>query len=283
MRLVLWLLLLTSSLNAQEQFTVYFDFNQEEPTADSRTKLNHWILQNHQAIVTRINGYSDSIDSHTYNKKLAERRIKEILCLLTDQNIEIATPLEQNPIGKDFKQSKIQSENRKVTFDYLTKEPPKSEDNLEVSIPEYIAIKSRTIVQGEGIVENDSLSITDKFKLAQEGDKIRLNDINFYHNLARVVEESESKIIELASVMLENPKLIIEIHGHICCNRNTKDYRLSIQRAVFIYRYLLDRNVPKSQLGYKGFGSSKPIYPIPEKNEEERSKNRRVEIKIISK
>jgi outer membrane protein OmpA-like peptidoglycan-associated protein len=36
-------------------------------------------------------------------------------------------------------------------------------------------------------------------------------------------------------------------------------------------------------LAYKGFGSNQPVYPIPEKNEEEKIANRRVEIEIVKK
>ena len=37
------------------------------------------------------------------------------------------------------------------------------------------------------------------------------------------------------------------------------------------------------RVSYKGFGHTTPIYPWPEKTEDEKMKNRRVEIKIISK
>jgi flagellar motor protein MotB len=35
-------------------------------------------------------------------------------------------------------------------------------------------------------------------------------------------------------------------------------------------------------MSYRGFGVTKPFYPIPENNDEERIANRRVEIKIVS-
>ena len=38
--------------------------------------------------------------------------------------------------------------------------------------------------------------------------------------------------------------------------------------------------IPKSRLSYQGFGSTQPIFPLPEKNEAERAANRRVEILI---
>ena len=52
-------------------------------------------------------------------------------------------------------------------------------------------------------------------------------------------------------------------------------------RAVAVYNYLIHNGIDKKRLRFKSFGSSKPIHRIPEKTEEERNENRRVEIQII--
>lgn len=284
MKVILVFLFSVLSLQAQESFEVYFNFNQDIPNNDSLLQLNDWIIQHPLAEITKIHGFCDSIDSNEYNKKLAERRINQVLHLLQAKQIKISDTISKNAIGEEFEQFKIQAENRKVTFWYITSTYlSKPKDSLILELPETIMLQSRKIEQGKTIVENDSLSISEKFIIAQPGDIVRLNDINFYHNRATIIPESEPRLDELAAVMLGNPNLKIEIHGHICCNRNTLDLRLSIQRAVFIYMYLIDSGVVKSQMSYKGFGSSRPIYPLPEKSELERSKNRRVEIKIITK
>jgi outer membrane protein OmpA-like peptidoglycan-associated protein len=43
---------------------------------------------------------------------------------------------------------------------------------------------------------------------------------------------------------------------------------------------LVNRKIDKSRLKYKGYGVSKPVYAIPEKNVEEENENRRVDILI---
>ncbi|MBC7439116.1 MAG: OmpA family protein, partial [Flavobacterium sp.] len=53
------------------------------------------------------------------------------------------------------------------------------------------------------------------------------------------------------------------------------------QRAKAVYNFLIGNNIEKNRLTYKGFGSSLPIFQVPEKNESERAANRRVEILII--
>ena len=73
----------------------------------------------------------------------------------------------------------------------------------------------------------------------------------------------------------------VEIHGHLCC-MPTDRTDLSGQRAKAIRNFLTGNGIDKSRLSYKGFGSTQPIYPIPEKNEAERAANRRVEILIVA-
>jgi outer membrane protein OmpA-like peptidoglycan-associated protein len=55
---------------------------------------------------------------------------------------------------------------------------------------------------------------------------------------------------------------------------------LSTQRAKAIKNFLLMKGIDESRVTYKGFGSSQPIFPIPEKDESQRAANRRVEIVI---
>jgi outer membrane protein OmpA-like peptidoglycan-associated protein len=58
---------------------------------------------------------------------------------------------------------------------------------------------------------------------------------------------------------------------------------ISLKRAKTVYNFLLSNGISADRITYKGFASSRPIYPLPEKNEEERVANRRVEILIIEK
>jgi outer membrane protein OmpA-like peptidoglycan-associated protein len=49
---------------------------------------------------------------------------------------------------------------------------------------------------------------------------------------------------------------------------------LSYQRAKAISNFLRANGVDNSRVTFQGFGVTNPIYPIPEKNEEERAANR---------
>src|SRR5688572_22225440 len=107
----------------------------------------------------------------------------------------------------------------------------------------------------------------------------------------QITPESRPILDELLDAMKTHPKLVIEIQGHICCENRIGDgmdletgiYNLSTARAKAIYDHLISNGIQASRVSYKGFGHSQPMYPFPERTEEERVANRRVEIKIISK
>ena len=45
----------------------------------------------------------------------------------------------------------------------------------------------------------------------------------------------------------------------------------------------MDYGISPDRMTYVGFDATQPLFPIPEKNEEERKANRRVEIMILEK
>jgi flagellar motor protein MotB len=64
-----------------------------------------------------------------------------------------------------------------------------------------------------------------------------------------------------------------------------KDARnLSLERARQVKRILVaEGKIDEARIQVKGFGVSKPKFPIPEKSEYEAARNRRVEIMILEK
>ena len=81
--------------------------------------------------------------------------------------------------------------------------------------------------------------------------------------------------------MNDNPKLKVEIQGHICCKLPDQVDAVSTARARFIYNFLIQNKIDRKRLTFKGYGVSRPIHPIPEKNSQEEDDNRRVEIMIV--
>lgn len=259
----------------QQSFEVFFDFNAAVPNQVSLTKLNQWIKANKSAEITKVLGYCDSVDDSQYNIDLAVRRINSVLDLLKKDTIKISDKVELKPFGKDFKLSKNQEENRKVKLFFILKEEKKIDSTNE---EEEISFSSLS-----ELVAKEKSELAQKFEKAQKGDLIRINNINFHFNSEKMMDQSEPLLLELLQILYDNPKLRIAIHGHICCNPNGMDTKLSYRRALVIFKYLTKFEIEVNRLSYKGFGSNDPIYKVPERNEAERKANRRVEILIVDK
>lgn len=261
---------------AQHKFEVFFDFNKDVPNESSAKDLQQWVKNNRNAVVFGLTGLCDSVDVNTYNKELASRRINSVLKTLENSEVFIADDIELKPIGEDFERSSDAAKNRRVDIFYRR-------SKTIVVEPEGKTIELPDNKKREEIVESEmpEPSLESQFSKAKIGDLVRIRNINFYFNSEVVVPESEPKLLELYQSMANNPKLSIEIHGHICCNPNVNDTKLSFRRAKYIFTYLLKKGIPLNRLAYKGFGSSRPIHSIPEKTPLERAENRRVEILIV--
>lgn len=236
-------------LSAQEKFDVFFEFDKAYPNSNSSKALDEWIKNNSSAEVYKMEGYCDTVDSKIYNLKLAERRIHSIENILKLNKIKVVNKLERIPFGEDFDFSLNQDENRKVHIFY--------------QIP----------------ITN---SFSEKVKKSKVGELLKLKGLNFYNMSDVILPDSRPILDELLQIMNNNPTLKIEIQGHICC-KEVEVEDISIKRAKTVYNFLLSNGVMANRISYKGFASTRPIYPLPEKNEEERIANRRVEILIQQK
>lgn len=238
---------------SQKQVEVFFDFNKDFPNQQSILALNQWIAKNRTVEITQLQGFCDSIDTKEFNKKLAQRRIDNVRQLLEKSEVKFASSLQSIAFGKEFKQSKIQAENRKVTIFYLEKVTP---------------------------VESE---LAKRINNAKTGESITLPNIYFYNNSARIVPKSQPTLYDLLCIMEENENLKIEIQGHICCQLLADKNDISTARAKAIYNFLVRNKIDRKRMSFKGYGTSKPIHKIPEKNETEADENRRVEILLLEK
>jgi outer membrane protein OmpA-like peptidoglycan-associated protein len=252
------LIFFNTTIFSQKRVDIYFDFNKYDINNQASKKINSWIAEGKDYKVTKIFGFCDEKGTNNYNDTLARKRIESVLIYLKESDFEINPAIEVRAFGEDFMQDKIQDKNRRVTILYSiqSKDSIIKETNPEVSIAKAIS----------------------KLKV---GDVLNLKNIYFYNNSARVVTKSESYLYDLYCVLKDNPNLKIEIQGHICCKSLGEPENISSARARFIYNYLVAKRIERSRLSYKGYGVTKPIHPIPEKNESQENENRRVEIKII--
>lgn len=280
----------TIFVSAQEQLTVFFESNKFDLTIKENRKLQQWILENANSKVLAINGYTDEDGSIGFNDTLAKKRVNFIYNEIKER-VKIRDDFKTRSFGKQHEQSVNKAENRRVTIYYLL-EKDLAKENEILGIEEVKAeVPKPEIEYPEKMVFDNPNGTKSEFKLDREfmkkignsvaGEKLKIDNLNFIINTFAVAPESRGKLYELLLVLQNNPKLKIEIQGHLCC-MPTDRLDLSTKRAKAIYNFLIHNEIYPGRLSYKGFGSSEPIYPIPEKNETERAANRRVEILIVS-
>ncbi|MEZ4757331.1 MAG: OmpA family protein [Flavobacteriales bacterium] len=115
------------------------------------------------------------------------------------------------------------------------------------------------------------------------GARVILDDIRFVGNEDKVMRQSEASLLMLLRFMQENPKVRIEVEGHVNgpTFKNTKEFiQLSTARAKTVYDFLLVNDIEPERISYVGLGNSQMLFPEP-KNREQSEANRRVEIKVL--
>lgn len=116
--------------------------------------------------------------------------------------------------------------------------------------------------------------------LSVKGNEVQLGDIYFERGKDVIREISYSELNKLVQFLKMNSRVKIEIAGH---TDNVGDisalYRLSMQRSEAIKRYLLNKGIHISRIKTVALGSSQPLNE--NRNESERSQNRRVQIFIL--
>jgi len=118
-------------------------------------------------------------------------------------------------------------------------------------------------------------------QLVERG-RIRLENLYFETESARLLPESESSLNEVGTVLEKYPDLRLEVQGH-SDTRGGRGYnqRLSQARAESVRSYLLEHfRLRADHVTARGYGETQP--ETRERNEEERLRNRRVEIAVLN-
>lgn len=275
---------------AQEEFSVYFDSNKYELKKQENERLQNFINTNKEVKIVAINGYTDEDGTTAFNDTLAQKRVDFIYGIINGK-LKIRDDFKTRSFGERHRQSKIKSENRKVTIYFLlAKDLPRENEILGIKeepvvkkqreIPKYP--QKMTLQNPNGTTSElvFDVAFMERLTVAKPGEKIKLENLNFQLNTFAITNDSRPKMYELLEVMKRNPQMKIQIQGHICCMQNDKQ-DLSTKRAKAIARFLEMNGIDKNRVTYKGFGVTEPLFAIPEKSEEERAANRRVEIEII--
>jgi len=101
----------------------------------------------------------------------------------------------------------------------------------------------------------------------------------FVFGKATIAPKSYPALDELATIMQEDPTLLLDIEGHTDdVGSDESNLKLSQQRADAAKQYLVKKGISEERMTTIGYGESKPI--APNTTAEGRSKNRRIVLTI---
>ena len=273
---VLLTAMITSHAQNKNTFAVHFDLDKFNLTADATASLDSFISTNKtDSTKIKLYGHTDIMADYEYNDALSLKRTNTVKNYLVQRGFKASNIIEERGFGK---------------------RRPLNSNHGELEM--YMNRRVEIMVEGNNISETvkipcDEKTLTEAIEdtATMEGTNIVLKNMNFYGGTHVIIPESVPTLLELVKVMKKNPKLEIAVEGHICCqdgpgdgiDMGTRTANLSENRAKEICYYLSKNGIASARLQYKGFGHSTPLTPYPEKTEEERTQNRRVEIKILKK
>ena len=117
---------------------------------------------------------------------------------------------------------------------------------------------------------------------AAEGNLLRMNNLLFELGKAQILESSYDELNSLAQMLHNNTKMKIQLEGHTDFRGNPeRNMKLSEDRVIAVKGYLVAQNIKKNRIKLKACGGSQPL--TTDKSEEAKMKNRRVEVRILSK
>ncbi len=151
---------------------------------------------------------------------------------------------------------------------------------IEIAAKGYITIYD--VLDIEDVDEDGQIKRDYLLTKSADGNILRMDNLLFEIGQADILESSYDELDGLAQMLHTNPKMKIQLEGHTDYRGNPdRNMQLSEDRVLAVRDYLVQKDIRKGRIKYKAFGGSQPI--TTENTEEARLKNRRVEVRILSK
>ncbi|HXS35806.1 MAG TPA: OmpA family protein [Flavipsychrobacter sp.] len=277
--------------SSNDSIKLYFDLNVRTLSKQAQAKIDSEIYYNR--IIPGKNlfivGYADYLGSERYNNGLSEARAKNVADYL--ENYGISQENIKVCIGKGEVKRNVPHDpsgfplDRRVDI-VIQKAHDIPASAIKKTQPSSIPVKHDTVatMEKKPVRSNDITDIKDY----KPGDVFIMKNIYFLPQRHTIRPESLPELEKLYKVLEQNENLKVKIEGHVCCifnfpdayDMDNGDSNLSVNRAKFIYDYLVKKGIDPDRLKYAGYGHSRPIVPV-EKTEEDANKNRRVEIRVL--
>ncbi len=113
------------------------------------------------------------------------------------------------------------------------------------------------------------------------GTNLTLKDILFESNSDQLTESSSAELNRVVGLMHNNPTLEVEIAAHTDdVGSGAYNKLLSERRAQSVVAFLIENEIADQRFQPVGYGEDQPL--VPNDNDENRAKNRRVILKILA-
>jgi len=172
-----------------------------------------------------------------------------------------------------------------VDMNSTKKDKPETEKKIVEIVPA-IEEKTKESKKEEPVVKQKEKDIL----LQSENDKksakeeiihlLQLENIEFKTAKGSLTKKGEETVDKLALILKQYSHIKIEIAGHTDSDGSAKfNQKLSQSRVESVKRRVVSKGVDASRLIAIGYGESKPL--VPNTTDENKQKNRRVEINIL--
>lgn len=283
-----WLTLLTVTIGMlahaqQDTIHVYFDIKSAELNSAALQTIDSNIYYDILIKGTKVGiiGYADYPGSSKANTELSQARAQVVVKYLLNMGMTETDIEAVEGIIPGDKRSKIsEAENRRV--DIILGGFPNPFANT-IPLPDNSQKPNKTL---------SSMAVNET---------MRLDQIAFEPGNARLLESDTLPLDQLAQTLKDNPDMVIQIEGHVCCinlyelpeHPTQKEIAfkqvvaeeammLSQKRAQKVCDYLISKGISKQRLKVKGFGHTVPVYESDGKTIN-KQRNRRVEIRVLEK
>lgn len=249
---IVFLLLFLSGF-AQEKITqnVYFDFDVDLLKVSQKDLLCNFFqkIDSSQIQSVRVFGYCDDRGSATYNFNLSDRRVSAVEKIILNLGLN-----PKKLIALEGRGRVLVNKDTVPNLDQTRSKNRRVEIVVEQNRPKFFM----------GIPH-----LFSDFQLPhQKGDRIYLENVRFGIGSSYLDLKSRTILDKMVLFLKANPYIEFEIQGHVCCtpkyfsdaiDKDTKERKLSYNRAKAVYRYLVMRKINPSRMTFKGYGNQFPM------------------------